>query len=513
MEKLKPSNNQSIIMRERLFSKPLGKDEIFKKLREYSIDDADPLSGRLFTIAFETGLDELKNIAYEAFRAFMDKNMLDFTEFPSAIRMEKDIIDAAISLMNGDEHVVGTYTFGGTESVFLAVKAARDKFILDKGFITLPEIVMPVTAHPCYDKAAEYMGLRVKRVKVDTETYRADIDSVNEAITDNTALIVGSAPNWPFGTIDPIKELAETALEKNIWLHVDACVGGFILPFMKKLGENIPDFDFKIEGVSSISLDPHKYAYSPIGSSVVLFRKEFYKMFSQYANLKWPGYPIVNPAVLSSRSEGPLAAAWAVLHFLGEKGYLELANKIIAARNKICRGLKEIGYRVMGDPTVIVAFTSDMVNLFKLSDEMVKKGWYFLAQRGVSEMGIPPSIHLTITPIHESVVDSMLKDLEECTSELQKIPPSDIEGVVESLGLIMSLITPGEMDISTLSRLLKEAEKYLEIYGPKLLEAFGLDKGLPKEMALINQVFNSLPPSITELLVNYIVIQLFKRGV
>lgn len=500
-------------MRKRLPTEPLTRDEILQILKEYSMDDADPLSGRLFTIAFETGLDELKNVAYDAFKLFMDKNMLDFTEFPSAIRIEKDIIDIAVSLMNGDEEVVGTYTFGGTESVFLAVKAARDKFILDKGFITIPEIVMPVTAHPCYDKAAEYMGLKVKRVKVDTETYKADVDSINEALTENTALIVGSAPNWPFGIIDPIKELAEVASEKNIWLHVDACVGGFILPFMKKLGEDIPDFDFRIEGVTSISLDPHKYAYSSIGASIVLFRKEFYKMFSQYVNLKWPGYPIVNPAVLSSRSEGPLAATWAILQFLGEKGYLELAKNIITTRNRISSKLREIGYKIIGDPTVIIAFTSDNINLFRLSDQMMKKGWYFLVQRGVSEMGIPPSIHLTITPIHEKIVDEMLKDLEECTSELLKIPPSDVEGLVESLGLIMSLVTPGEMDIPTLSKILKEAEKYLKMYGPKLLEAFNLDKGLPKEMALINQVFNSLPPSITELLVNYIAIQLFKKGV
>jgi len=157
-------------------------------------------------------------------------------------------------LMHGDDEVVGTYTFGGTESVFLAVKAARDQFVLKHGLGVFPEIIMPVTGHPCYDKAAEYMGLRVKRVPVNPETLEVDSNLISEAITENTAMIVGSAPNWPFGTIDPIKELGEIALEKNIWLHADACVGGFILPFMRKLGENIPNFDFSISGVSSISL-------------------------------------------------------------------------------------------------------------------------------------------------------------------------------------------------------------------------------------------------------------------
>jgi len=215
--------------------KGLSKEEIFNRLRDYFKDDLDPFSARLFTIAFESGVEELREVAYEAMKMGAFKNILDFTEFPSMIKLEKDIVDVAISLMNGDEETVGTFTFGGTESVFLAVKAARDRFLLKKGQITIPEIVMPVTGHPCYDKASEYMGLRVKRVGVD-EKYRADPEAIKEAITEDTAMIVGSAPNWPFGTIDPIPELAEIAKEKDLWFHVDACVGGFVLPFMKRLG-------------------------------------------------------------------------------------------------------------------------------------------------------------------------------------------------------------------------------------------------------------------------------------
>ena len=226
------------------FTKSYSKEEILGRLKEYSKEDAEPHSGRLFSIAFETGLDDLREIAHQALTTFADKNILDFLEFPSAIKLEKDIVDVAKSLMHGDDEVAGTYTFGGTESVFLAVKAARDQFILKHGLSGFPEIILPVTGHPCYNKAAEYMGLNVKRVPVDPETLQAQPDLMSQAITENTVMIVGSAPNWPFGTIDPIKELAEIALEKNLWLHVDACVGGFILPFMKKLGENIPDFDF-----------------------------------------------------------------------------------------------------------------------------------------------------------------------------------------------------------------------------------------------------------------------------
>ncbi|MEM2866518.1 MAG: aspartate aminotransferase family protein [Candidatus Hadarchaeales archaeon] len=492
--------------------KPLPKEEILSRLKEYARDDFEPKSGKLFTIAFEPGVEELREVIFEAWKMFADKNILDFTEFPSAIRLEKDVVDMAISLMRGDEEVVGTYTFGGTESVFLAVKAARDRFILKRGSITIPEIVMPVTGHPCYEKAAEYLGMKVKRVRVDTKTYQADPEAINEALTEDTAMIVGSAPNWPFGTVDPIKELADLARTKGIWFHVDACVGGFILPFMRRIGENLPDFDFTVEGVTSISLDPHKYAYSTIGASVILFRKKFYKMYSQYANLRWPGYPIVNPAVLSSRSEGPLAATWAVLHYLGEEGYTSLARKIVSARNSIVTGLRELGFDLMGEPTVIAAFTSPEVNLFRLCDEVMKRGWIFLPQKGIPEMQIPPSIHLTFTPIHEKFAGEMLRDLRECKERVAGLPASEAERFVEAFGLLASMLTPSQMDLASLGKMLEEAEKFLGAHGEKVLETIGFDKGLTKEWALIYQMFHSLPPDIMELLTNYVVIELFRRG-
>jgi glutamate/tyrosine decarboxylase-like PLP-dependent enzyme len=489
------------------------KEEIFSKLREYLRDDLDPFSPRLFTIAFEPGVEELREVAHEAMKMGAFKNVLDFTEFPSMIRLEKDIVDAAISLMNGDEETVGTFTFGGTESVFLAVKAARDRFLLKKGQITIPEIVMPVTGHPCYDKASEYMGLKVKRVGLD-ERYRADSEAIKEAITEDTAMIVGSAPNWPFGTIDPIRELAEIAKERDIWLHVDACVGGFVLPFMKRLGEEIPDFDFRIEGVCSISLDPHKYAYTPIGASVVLFRRKFHKMFSQYVNMRWPGYPIVNPAVISSRSEASLAAAWAVMHYLGEEGYTRLAKKIINARNRIARGVREQGFEIMGDPSAIMAFTSGELNLFKLSDEMAKKGWYLMPQKGIAKMNIPPTLHLTLTPVHEETADQMLEDLRECVGKVRGQAPGELESFLGAFGLLLDMTAPGEMDLASLGSLLSQIERSLDAQATqKLLGALGLEKGFPKEMGPIYQLLAALPPEIAELLTNYVVIEMFKRGV
>lgn len=499
-------------MRKTLPDRGLGSEEILMKLKEYSSEDVDPFSGRLFTIAFEPGVEEMRSVAFEAMKMFAFKNMLDFTEFPSMIRMEKDLVDIATSLMHGDEEVTGTFTFGGTESVFLAVKSARDNFILKKGKIITPEIVMPITGHPCYDKAAEYMGLKVRRVRIDEESFTADVDAINEAINENTAMIVGSTPNWPLGTIDPIEDLAEVALDKKIWLHVDACVGGFVLPFMKKEGDKIPDFDFRIDGVCSISMDPHKYAYTPIGASIILFRNRSYKLLSQFANLKWPGYPIINPAVLSSRSEALLAAAWAVMHFLGEEGYRELARKIIRAKSRILKGFREIGYRALGEPSVIAAFTSEEVNLFKLSDEMAKRGWIIQPQKGIQDMKIPPSLHLTITPIHDQTADAMLGDLRACTENVKKMPPSEAEGLIETFGLILNMLAPGEMDIAARSRLFSEMEKAMDTYGPKLMQFLGLEKGFPKDMGTIFQLLASLPPEVAEMLSSYIVVEMFHKG-
>jgi glutamate/tyrosine decarboxylase-like PLP-dependent enzyme len=282
---------------------------------------------------------------------------------------------------------------------------------------------------------------------------------------------------------------------------------------MKKLGENIPDFDFSVPGVSSISLDPHKYAFAPHGSSVVLFRKSFHKMYSTFACLRWPGYVIVNPAVLSSRSAGPLAAAWAVLHYVGEAGYLELARKMIRARDSIVAGLQRLGYKVLGrQSSCIVAFSSDDVNVFKLADVMAEKGWWLMAQRGIGDLNIPPSVHLTITPIHEKFAEQMLTDLEESTEKVKKIPSSDVEDMVQGMGLVMSMMMPAEMGLETMGSVLGQMEKDMSIYGPRILKALGFDKGIPKEMATVNEIFNSLPPEIVEPLASYVTIEMFKRG-
>jgi sphinganine-1-phosphate aldolase len=216
--------------------------------------------------------------------------------------------------------------------------------------------------------------------------------------------------------------------------------------------------------------------------------------------------------VLSSRSEALLAAAWAVVHFLGEEGYRMLARKIIRAKSRILKGIREIGYRALGEPSVIAAFTSEEVNLFRLSDEIAKRGWIIQPQKGIQDMKIPPSLHLTITPIHDQTADAMLEDLRACTETVKKMPQSEAEGLIETFGLILNILAPGEMDIAARAKLFSEMEKSMDIYGPKLMQVLGLEKGFPKEMGTIFQLLASLPPEVAEMLSSYIVVEMFHKG-
>jgi glutamate/tyrosine decarboxylase-like PLP-dependent enzyme len=306
---------------------------------------------------------------------------------------------------------------------------------------------------------------------VDRETFKVSADDVNEVLGDKTAMIVGSAPNYPFGVVDDIETLAELA-EGKFWLHVDACIG-FVLPFFKKLGENIPPFDLALDGVSSLSVDLHKYGYAPRGASVILYKDPGKRLNHVFVKANWPGYPLVNTAVLSTRSAGTLAASWAVLHHLGIEGYLELSEQILGAKRKLFKGLPKLGFRILGKPeSSLLAFTSNEINPLVLAMEMKKLGWYIQAQPGSKALGYPKSIHLSISPYHCKIVDSFLADLKEATERASK-KDVDVIGVLK------------DIDLSS----------------PKLdgLEVLGIRGGeLPEDMSLINELIHLLPPEIVE---------------
>ncbi len=443
-----------------------GDPEILRRLEKIAEKDLDPHSGKLFGHVYNARLFGLLEVARKAYLMFMDKTMLDFTIYPSILTMENEIVAITASLLGGDENTVGNFTYGGTESIMLAVKAAREKFRKEKDGV--PEIVLPLTAHPAFIKAANYLGLKVVRTRVD-EKFRADPDGIAEAINDKTAIVVCSAPNYPFGCVDDVKSIAEVTGGK-VWLHVDACMGGFILPFLKKLGENITNFDFSIDGVFSISADLHKYGYAPRGASVILYRNPELRRGHIFVNASWPGYPMVNTAVLSTRSAGTLAASYAVMHHLGEEGYLRLSEKVLRARKRIESYLKDRGFEVLGIPEAgIISFTSCEINVFELSKLMADRGWYIQAQPGSKKLGFPKSIHLTVNPYHEQVVDQFLKDLGECSERAGK---------------------PVEL----------EESRVLE-----LISSLKAEKGKLPDLEIVNELIHTMDPDLVEeMLLNFV---------
>ncbi len=431
-------------------------DDVVRLLDEIEQEDVDPHTGKLFAYVYETGDENIRKVANEALLRFAEKNILDFTVFRSAMHFEREVVGFAKKLMHGGDTVVGSYTFGGTESIMLAVKAARDYYRKKTGKDVVPEIVAPVTIHPAFCKAADYLGLKMTRVGIDDRT-KVDVDALNEAVSGKTAMIALSTPNWPFGTIDPVEEVAEIAQDGKTLLHVDACLGGFILPFFEMLGENLPRFDFRVEGVTSISLDVHKYGYAPKGSSVVLFRDSELKKHSMYVDVSSPGYVFVNQAVLSSRPVGPLAAAFAVIKYLEVDGYRRLASKVLSARNRIYSGLKKLGFESVGPVESCVLSMHSDIDLLGFVNNMKSFGWHLHLQKGLEKYGVPDNIHMTLSPIHDELVDEFLADAEKAIGMKSEVDGQYLKSLVESgdFARIIEDLNSGKLSSSVIPMLLE----------------------------------------------------------
>jgi len=408
--------------------------------------------------------------------------------------LERELAAFGARHLRGDEHVVGNFSSGGTESIILAVKAARDYYREKRPEVTSPEMILPTTAHAAFHKAAHYLDIKVVPVGVDPQSFKVRAADVRQAITANTIMLVGSAPSYAQGVIDPIAELGDIALEKDVWLHTDACMGGFLLPYFKRLGEPVPDFDFTIPGVSSISMDLHKYAYSPKGASLVLYRNKDLRRHQIFACSSWIGYTIINNAVQSSKSGGPMAAAWAVLNHLGDEGYLEIARKKLAAVKKIAAGIEAIdGIRLLARPQMsLVAFTSDTVNVFHIIDEMNARGWYI--QPALSFDNSPAHIHLSINASNVGWEGDLLKDLEECVRIAATLPEGDLVKMVR-----------GGLEQINLENVTDE-----DVKGLLAMAGIG-EGGLPDRMADVNGVLDVLPAAAREKVLTTFVNDLFTQ--
>ena len=389
---------------------PRGRDraDILDELRtmateEDRIGDAGRVSGSIY----HGGHDHYAFLT-EAFRLFAHANVLQRDMYPSATKLEAEIVAMTRSMLHGDDRVAGVITFGGTESLIDPMLAYRDQARKERG-ITDPEAIIPVTAHVALLKAGHLLGIKMLRAPLGDD-YRVDVAWVRAHVNANTIAIVGSAPNYAHGVIDPIDELGLIALDRGLGLHVDGCLGGFILPWGERLGYSIPRFDFRVPGVTSISADTHKYGYALKGTSVLLYRDAQLRKHQYFNYPDWPGGIYFSPGLSGSRSGGLVAATWAAMVSLGEEGYLEIARKIFATAAAIRAGVESIPeLEVIGEPTFLVAFRARELNIYHVNDHLVTRGWRLNA------LHLPPALHFCVTRPNTApgIADAFVADLRD----------------------------------------------------------------------------------------------------
>lgn len=366
--------------------------------------DVDWRNGRIGVYIHYAGEDVLA-VAKDAYLKFFSENGLGPKAFPSLAKFEAEVVAMTLGLLHGGADACGAMTTGGTESIFLAVKSARDRARVEQPTISRPTIVVPQTAHPAFNKAAHFMGLDVVRVPVGQD-FRADVSAMAAACGPDTVMLVGSAPAYPHGVVDPIQELAALASRRNVWLHVDACVGGYIAPFARMIGVDIPDFDFAVPGVISISADLHKYGYTAKGASAVLYRDSAAFAYQKYEFSDWPRGLYATQTLVGTRAGGAIAAAWAVMNYLGEDGYCDRARRIIAIRTRLQEGVERLGLEVWGRPQLcIMSYGSRRLDVFAVAERLAQRGWF------VGRLDDPPGIHLMLNLTHEQAVEPYLTDL------------------------------------------------------------------------------------------------------
>lgn len=370
----------------------------------YATGDVRWREGKTAVYVFNAGAD-VEQVQKEAYVLFMSENGLGTAAFPSLKRMEEEVVGFGLELFHAPADARGAITSGGTDSITMAVKAARDFARKTRGVAGPLNIVLPRSAHPAFDKACALMEIEVRRTPL--KDYLADPETMAAAADAATVMIVGSAPNFPYGLIDPIATLSDLAVARDLWLHVDACVGGYMAPFVRMDGADIPAFDFELPGVRSMSADLHKYGYCAKGASTVFFRSgELYELM-MFDVRDWPGGRMVTPTLAGTRPGGAIAAAWAVMNFLGEAGYRRKHALVTEARARIAAGVEALGFSVLGRPQLgILAFTRADVDCVALWAKLRERGWF----TGVTTE--PKSLHLMLSPIHAEVADAYLADLK-----------------------------------------------------------------------------------------------------
>jgi sphinganine-1-phosphate aldolase len=455
-------------------------DHVLDELRALRAGDLPTHGGRTLAYVYDSGLTGLDELAAGAHALASSANGLDPTAFPSLLRMENDIVAAAAALLGGGSEAVGSVTSGGTESCMLAVHAARAA----RPEIERPRIVLPSTAHAAFHKAAHFFDVETVSVPV-TPSFTADPAAMAAAIDDRTVLVVASAPSYAHGVIDPVAPIAAAAAARGVRCHVDACIGGWVLPYFRALGEPVPDFDLSVPGVTSLSVDLHKYAYCPKGTSVLLHADATLRRSQFFASAAWPGYTMLNSTLQSTRSGGPLAAAWAVLNHIGDDGYRALASRVLSAVHTLRTGIEAIdGLRIQGSPQstlLSVAAVSEDFDVFTVADEMTERGWYLQPQFGFESSR--PNLHLTVTATNHGTEDVLLADLSAAVAAARRAGPVTMAPEVTST---IASLNPTDFTPDQFAALLASA---------------GLTEVTPpKRMAEINTMLGAASPALREAL-------------
>jgi glutamate/tyrosine decarboxylase-like PLP-dependent enzyme len=395
-------------------------------------EDADWRGARVFSLVYHAD-DAHAALLKDAHNRYFSENGLNPMAFKSLRRMEADVVRMSADLFHGGEDVVGTMTSGGTESLLLAVKTYRDRARRKRPWIRRPEAVMPETAHPALDKAGHYFGVKIRYAPVNARG-EVDLRAMRRLVGRNTVMLVGSAPQYPHGVVDPIVDIARIALDAEVPMHVDSCIGGFMLPWLEQLGEPVPRWDFRVPGVTSISADLHKYGYTAKGASVLLYRDMDHLRDQFFATTDWPGGIYISPSMPGTRPGGPIAAAWAGLQAMGREGYLDHTRRAREAHQRLRRGIESTeGLRVVGsEHTLLLCWASadPAVDVYAVADRLEDKGWH------VDRQQHPASLHLTVTSLHLPIVDAYLADVREAVSFVRAHPETKSRGNAAMYGMM-----------------------------------------------------------------------------
>jgi len=465
------------------------RDDILDNLRARKCNDVPWEEGRVFAYIYDAG-EDAKRLLMDAFNLYFMENGLDPTSFPSCMELEQEVIGMAVDLVNGGEDATGTFTSGGTESILLSLKTTRDYYRDIKPDISEPEIVLPTTAHPAFHKACQYFDLKAVMVEVDDD-FCAVPERMEAAVTPNTILMVGSAPSYAHGAVDPIRELGEVALRHNLRFHVDACVGGMYLPFARELGYDIPEFDMSVPGVTQLSMDFHKWGYAAKGASCILYKDRAIRRYQIFSYASWTGYAVINPGVTSTKGGGPIAACWAILKFLGRDGYLKLVDAAQSASRRIVEAVDQIeGLEMMGKAQInMLALRATDFDIFPLSDEMKKRGWFIQPQFGYANSS--ENMHLSVGYHNVHQVEEFIVDLREVTAEVRAAQRGQARFVMP-----------------------EELRDFIVNSGPEVMDHLGDYIGdgttLPEDgMQEINNMLNQLPAESREMLLGEFVNRLY----